>query len=139
MWKPILALTFVVPCFGQAQLVKGAGNFIHAVGDLDQSVHFYRDLIGMEAPRPPGDWQTTGAPAPAGDKNIVGLRFGYTVSSDAVLSGPFKALGLAGSPRASDCRTVEDIILNDNMRTIVKLPDGFEITLVHAQPGKKSA
>jgi catechol 2,3-dioxygenase-like lactoylglutathione lyase family enzyme len=242
MWKLLAVLAFVVPCFAQAPLVKGAGNFIHDVGNLDQSLHFYKDLIGMEAPRPPGDWQTTegiskmyaaggakfrvanaqvtgvamrvemvefqsadrkpvrralgepgaslliltaadlqpvvdrlkaanwplavevtqgcdgrgfavadpdgfpvlvlqraGGPAPAGDKNIVGLRFGYTVSSDAVLNGPFKALGLAGAPRPSECRTVEDAILKGNARTIVKLPDGFEITLVHSQPGKKSA
>jgi len=245
MWKlpkPIAVLTIALPCFAQTPLVKGAGNFIHAVGNLDQSIHFYKDLIGMESPRPPGDWQTTegiakmyaaggakyrvgnaqvtgvamrvelvefqnpdrrpvrralGEPgaslliltaadlqpvldrlkaanwplvtetskscsgpglatadpdgfpvlvlqqtrsaAPANNKNITGLRFGYTVSSGAVLNGPFKALGLAGSARPSDCPTAEEALLKDNAPTIVKLPDGFEITLVHAQPGKKSA
>jgi catechol 2,3-dioxygenase-like lactoylglutathione lyase family enzyme len=242
MWKPIVVLALIAPCFAQAPLVKGVGNFIHDVGNLDQSVHFYKDLIGMEVPRPAGDWQTTegiakmyaaggakfrvanaqvtgvamrvemvefqspdrkpvrralgqpgaslliltaadlqpvldrlkaanwplavettqgcdgrgfavadpdgfpvlvlqrtGGPAPAVDRNIVGLRFGYTISSDAVLNGPFNALGLSGAPRRGDCRTVEDAILKDNARTIVKLPDGFEITLAHAQPEKKSA
>src|SRR5579872_3479124 len=64
MWKPILTLALAITCWaqtGSAQtpLVKGVGNFIHNVSDLERSVHFYRDLIGMEVPRPPGDWQTT--------------------------------------------------------------------------------
>ena len=60
MWKPLFALALGASCCSaQAPLVKGVGNFIHDVSDLDQSVHFYRDLIGMEVPRPPGDWQTT--------------------------------------------------------------------------------
>jgi catechol 2,3-dioxygenase-like lactoylglutathione lyase family enzyme len=249
MWKlptPLAALApvafgFVAPCLAQAPLVKGAGNFIHAVGNLDQSVHFYKDLIGMESPRPPGDWQTTegiakmyaaggakfrvgnaqvtgvamrvemvefqnpdrrpvqralGEPGASlliltavdlqpvldrlkaanwplavettpgcdgrgfavadpdgfpvlvlqrtagptsGDKNIVGLRFGYTVSGDAVLKGPFKALGLTGGPRLQRCGTAEEAILKDSALSVVTLPDGFEITLAHAQAGKKIA
>src|SRR5579871_5892766 len=59
MWKPMMVLLLAAPCFAQAPLVKGVGNFIHNVSDLDQSVHFYKDLIGMEMPPPPGDWQTT--------------------------------------------------------------------------------
>jgi len=48
-----------VSCLAQAPLVTNVGNFIHNVGDLDRSVHFYRDVLGMELQRPPGDWQTT--------------------------------------------------------------------------------
>src|SRR5215469_7718028 len=59
MWKPIIAFVVAIPCCAQQPLVKGVGNFIHNVSNLDASVHFYRDLIGMEVPRPPGDWQTT--------------------------------------------------------------------------------
>src|SRR5215467_11395273 len=59
MLKPLLALTLTIPSFAQSALVKGVGNFIHDVANLDQSVHFYRDLLGMEMQRPPGDWQTT--------------------------------------------------------------------------------
>jgi catechol 2,3-dioxygenase-like lactoylglutathione lyase family enzyme len=243
MWRPILALAFAIPCVAQSPLVKGVGNFIHDVADLDQSVHFYRDLLGMEVPRPPGDWQTTegvlkmygavggrfrvanaqvsgvamrvelvefqgvdrkpvrrslgepgasililtaadlqpvldqlkaanwplaanvtkacgrsgfavadpdgfpvllverqtGEPAPAAGKNFSGLRFGYTVSSNAVLTGPMKALNLDGGPRISDCRTVEEAILQASSPTVVKLPDGFEVTLVPAARGKQSA
>lgn len=52
-------LALAVSAFAQSRLVNSVGNFIHDVGDLDRSVHFYRDVLGMESPRPPGDWQTT--------------------------------------------------------------------------------
>jgi catechol 2,3-dioxygenase-like lactoylglutathione lyase family enzyme len=247
MWKPIIAFVIAGPCFSQAPLdiplVRGVGNFIHNVADLDQSVHFYKDILGMDVPRPASDWQmtdgvlkmygatggkfrtataqvtgvamrvelaefpgvdrkpvrrslgepgtslliltvadlqpvldrmksakwplavqltnacngsgiavadpdgfqilvlqrTSTGPTAAGGKSFTDLRFGYTVSSDAVLNGPFKALHLAGSPFASDCRTVEESILNTSALTVVKLPDGFEITLVPAAPRKRSA
>lgn len=45
--------------FCASPIGESAGNFIHDVSDLGESIHFYRDLIGMEVPRPPGDWQTT--------------------------------------------------------------------------------
>lgn len=234
MWKPILALALAAPCFAQTPLVKGVGNFIHDVGNLDESVHFYRDLIGMEVPRPPGDWQTTdgvlnmygavggkfrvanaqvsgvamrvemvefqgvdrksvrrapgepgasaliltvadlqpvldrlsakpteacdgrgvavsdpdgfpvlviqrkGAGAAAGGKNVTGLGFGYMVSSDAVLNGPFKALQLTGAVAQHSCRSIEETLLNSGPATVVKLPDGFEINLFPAAAGKKS-
>ncbi len=240
MWKPILALALAIPCCAQTPLVKGVGNFIHDVSDLNQSVHFYGDVIGMEIPRPPGDWQNgegvlkmygatggkfrvanaqvtgvamrvemvefqgvdrkpvrrapgepgasililtvadlqpvldrlktsssdvvracdgagiavtdpdgfpvlvvqrkeNGEPAPPARRNVVGLRFGYTVSSNAVLDGPFKALGLTGSPLQSNCRSIEETILNSSAPTIVKLPDGFDVTLFRPAPGKRSA
>jgi catechol 2,3-dioxygenase-like lactoylglutathione lyase family enzyme len=243
MWKPTLAFAVALPCFSQPPLVKGVGNFIQDVADLDESVHFYKDILGMDVPRPASDWQTTdgvlnmygalggkfrvataqvtgvamriemvefqgvdrspvrrslgepgsslliltvadlqpvldrmksadwplavnltnacngsgiamadpdgfqilvlqrtgAATAPAGGKNFTDLRFGYTVASDAVLNGPFKALHLAGRPFAHDCRTIEESILNSSALNVVKLPDGFEITLVPSAPGKRSA
>ena len=57
--KLVLILAGAVSCFAQARLVTGVGNFIHDVGDLDRSLHFYRDVLGMDAPRPAGDWQNT--------------------------------------------------------------------------------
>lgn len=243
MWKPIVALALAVPCFSQTSPVKGVGNFIHAVGNLDDSVHFYRDLIGMEVPRPPGDWQTTdgvlkmyravggkfrvanaqvagvamriemvefqgvdrrpvrrapgepgaslliltvddmqsvldrlmaanwplsvkvssgcngtgfavadpdgfpvlvirrdakAAPAPSG-RNVIGLEFGYTVSSDALVNGAFKALGLAAAPSSSSCRRIEETLVNSGAPTVVPLPDGFRINLFPSTAGKRSA
>jgi catechol 2,3-dioxygenase-like lactoylglutathione lyase family enzyme len=244
MWKTLIALAFSVSCCAQTSLVKGVGNFIHDVSNLDDSVHFYRDVLGMEAPRPPGDWQTTegvlkmygavggkfrvanaqvtgvamrielvefqgvdrkpvrralgepGAslliltvadlqpvldrlkaanwrlavklteacdgrgiatadpdgfpvlvvqrksnaePPPAAGKNFIGLRFGYTVSDDAVLNGPFRALSLAGVPSADTCQPVEQAILKTSAATIIRLPDGFPVMLVRSTRGKKSA
>ena len=245
MRKPIFVLAFALNCCAQAPLVKGIGNFIHDVADLDQSVHFYRDVLGMEVPRPPGDWQTTdgvlkmygavggkfrvanaqvtgvamrvelvefqgvdrkpvrrslgepaasilmltvadlqpvldrlsaaGVPltvklkeacdgrgvavadpdgfpvmvmersrlevsAPAG-KNFIGLRFGYTVSSDELLNGPLKALKLEGGIRMHVCRPIEETILNSSAPppSIVTLPDGFEIWLVRSARGTRGA
>ncbi len=52
-------LALAMSAFAQSPLVNSVGNFIHDVGDLDRSVHFYHDVLGMDSPRPPGDWQTT--------------------------------------------------------------------------------
>jgi catechol 2,3-dioxygenase-like lactoylglutathione lyase family enzyme len=242
MWKPILGLAFAVPCLAQSSLVKGVGNFIHNVANLDQSVHFYRDVLGMEMPRPAGDWQTTdavlkmytalggkfrvanaqvsgvamrvelvefqgvdrkpvrrsigepgaslliltaadlqpvldrlkaadwplavnlteacdgrgvavadpdgfpvlilqrrGGEPPRPGRNYTGLGFGYTVSSDAILTGTMKALNLQGAPAQHSCRPVEEAILNASRTAVVKLPDGFEVTLVPSADRKRSA
>ncbi len=242
MRNPLLALALALPCLAQTSLVKGVGNFIHDVSNLDQSVHFYRDLLGMEMQRPPGDWQDgegvlkmygavggkfrvanaqvtgvamrvemvefqgverhpvkralgepgaslliltaadlepvlgrlkaagwplavkltegcdgrgiavadpdgfqvlvlekKGAPAAAAGKNLTGLRFGYTVSNDAVLNGPFRALKLEGVSAKQACPPIEEAVLGTGALTTVKLPDGFEITLAQAARGKRSA
>jgi catechol 2,3-dioxygenase-like lactoylglutathione lyase family enzyme len=60
-WKLALSLSVAVSALAQNRLVANVGNFIHDVGELDRSVHFYRDVLGMEMQRPPGDWQTTEA------------------------------------------------------------------------------
>jgi catechol 2,3-dioxygenase-like lactoylglutathione lyase family enzyme len=60
-WKLVLALSVAVSAHAQDRLVSSVGNFIHDVAELDRSVHFYRDVLGMELQRPPGDWQTADA------------------------------------------------------------------------------
>src|SRR5438067_10590771 len=60
-WKLILGLSAALAAFAQSPMVTNVGNFIHNVGDLDRSVHFYHDVMGMDLPRPAGDWQTTEA------------------------------------------------------------------------------
>ncbi len=52
--------------------VLGVGNFIHVVADLDKSIEFYRDVIGL---------QLTGAPGPHG------------FSASAVVSSLYDATG----------------------------------------------
>jgi hypothetical protein len=60
-WKLVLGLTAAVSALAQNRLVSNVGNFIHDVGELERSGHFYRDVLGMELQRPPGDWQSTEA------------------------------------------------------------------------------
>lgn len=56
-----LLLAAAVSCCAQAPLVANVGNFIHPVANLERSTHFYRDVIGMDMPRPAGAAQTTEA------------------------------------------------------------------------------
>jgi len=57
--KLLLLCALAATAFGQNALVANVGNFIHDVADLDRSLHFYHDVLGMDQPRPAGDWQTT--------------------------------------------------------------------------------
>jgi catechol 2,3-dioxygenase-like lactoylglutathione lyase family enzyme len=59
MSKLLLIVACAAGAFAQSALVNNVGNFIHDVSDLERSVHFYRDVLGMDQPRPVGDWQTT--------------------------------------------------------------------------------
>ncbi len=45
--------------------VVGVGNFIHVVSNLDRSIEFYHDVLGMELQRAPG------AQAPAGPRPFL--------------------------------------------------------------------
>ena len=76
---------------------------------------------------------------PAPDKNFTGLHFTFTVTGDAVQNGPFQALHLTGAPSSQACRSVEEAVLSAAAPIVVKLPDGFELHLLRAGPGKKSA
>jgi hypothetical protein len=53
-----LLAAFVPGAFAQNLLVNNVGNFIHDVADLERSAHFYHEVLGMDQPRPVGDWQT---------------------------------------------------------------------------------
>jgi len=59
MSKLLLIVASAASAFAQGALVNNVGNFIHDVADLERSVHFYHDVLGMDLPRPVGDWQTT--------------------------------------------------------------------------------
>jgi catechol 2,3-dioxygenase-like lactoylglutathione lyase family enzyme len=59
MSKFLLIVVGTATAFAQRALVNNVGNFIHDVADLERSVHFYHDVLGMDLPRPAGDWQTT--------------------------------------------------------------------------------
>lgn len=55
----VLAFLIATAALAQGPLVTNIGNFIHNVSDVERSARFYRDVIGMDMPRPAGDWQTT--------------------------------------------------------------------------------
>ncbi|MEO5923852.1 MAG: VOC family protein [Bryobacteraceae bacterium] len=236
----LILLALAANCFAQAPLVKGIGNFIHNVSNLDASVRFYRDHLGLDMPRPPGDFQegeavlklynaiggkyrvaTAQVPgiamrielaefqgvdrkpvrrrigdagvsvlmltvadlqpvvdrlaaakvplavkitqgcdgrgiavedpdgflvlvmeakaAPSTGKTFTGLKFGYTVFNDDVVNGPFKALNLTGGSASQSCQSIAETLLGTKTATIVKLADGFEISLFKSTTNKKDS
>src|ERR1700727_1914942 len=72
MKRPIVAAFFLMSTVLMGQGVLGVGNFIHVVSNLDKSIEFYRDGLGLEM---------TGAPGPR------------TFSANAVVSSLYDAPG----------------------------------------------
>jgi len=54
MRKLILAWSFLIPTMLLGQGVLGVGNFIHVVANLDRSIEFYHDGLGLEMTGAPG-------------------------------------------------------------------------------------
>src|ERR1700722_17602486 len=92
---PAISIFLILqPAFGQnppaaapAGDVVGAGNFSHVVTNLDKSIAFYRDVLGMELP---------GGAQPFGEKPEI-MRLGNTIGAQnriAVLRVPGAALGV---------------------------------------------
>ena len=152
-------LALAVSAFAQSRLVNGVGNFIHNVGDLDRSVHFYRDVLGMDSPRPPGDWQTAEAVPKLYD--AVGSKF--RVASAQIPGSPMRVemvefqgvdrkpvrrpWGVAGTSvlmlTVVDLAPVEERLKSANVPVLVKSkkacdghglvvadPDGFAVMIV---------
>lgn len=84
----IIAICLVIePVFGQTVEVVSNGNFSHIVANLDQSIAFYRDVLGLELP---------GGAQPFGEKPEI-MRLGNTIGAQnriAVLRVPGSALGV---------------------------------------------
>lgn len=69
--------------------VVGAGNFLHIVSDLDQSIAFYHDTLGLEITGPPGEHKFTDAPVIANLYGVPGKQFRV-----AVLKIPGTVMGI---------------------------------------------
>ena len=54
MKRFIVAAFFLMPIALMGQGVLGVGNFIHVVGNLDKSIEFYHDGLGLEMTGAPG-------------------------------------------------------------------------------------
>lgn len=54
MKRRIAAALFLTSTMLAGQGVLGVGNFIHVVANLDRSIEFYHDAVGLELTGPPG-------------------------------------------------------------------------------------
>lgn len=54
MKRPIMAAFVLTSTVLMGQGVLGVGNFIHVVGNLDRSIEFYHDALGLEMTGAPG-------------------------------------------------------------------------------------
>jgi catechol 2,3-dioxygenase-like lactoylglutathione lyase family enzyme len=69
--------------------VVGVGPFLHIVSDLDQSLAFYHDTLGLELSGPAGEHKFTDNPAVANLYGVPGKQF-----RAAVLKIPGSAMGI---------------------------------------------
>ena len=67
MRKLTLIVFAVVTATLQGQAVTGTGNFSHIVANLDKSLEFYRDVLGLEVSTPPGAFSPNPAIMKLGD------------------------------------------------------------------------
>src|SRR4051812_43451649 len=72
---------------GDGSLVTGIGNFSHIVSNLDKSIEFYRDVLGLELTAPPAPFSPNPAIMKLG--NTIGAQ-----SHIAVMKIPGSAMGV---------------------------------------------
>jgi catechol 2,3-dioxygenase-like lactoylglutathione lyase family enzyme len=78
-----------LPAQTESPAVVGVGPFLHIISDLDQSVAFYHDTLGLEFSGPPGEHPFTDNPAVANLYGVPGKQF-----RAAVLKIPGSAMGI---------------------------------------------
>jgi catechol 2,3-dioxygenase-like lactoylglutathione lyase family enzyme len=146
----IARLTLAI-LFGAATLsaqtdgsVVGVGPFLHIVSDLDQSLAFYHDTLGLELSGPAGEHKFTDNPAVANLYGVPGKQF-----RAAVLKIPGSAMGIelvqwgeARKPehrRAAGPGAVTLILRRPDTgaeRKILRDPDGFAVEVERSEnPG----
>jgi len=119
--------------------VVGVGPFLHIVSDLDQSLAFYRDTLGLELSGPAGEHKFTDNPAVANLYGVPGKQF-----RAAVLKIPGSAMGIElvqwgelGSPKPlSDDGYATLLLFRPNAvpdRAILQDPDGLPVQIGRAE------
>jgi len=140
--------TAVLALLGAAMLsaqtdspVVGIGPFLHIVSDLDRSLAFYHDELGLELTGPPGEHKFTDNPAVANLYGVPGKQF-----RAAVLKIPGSAMGIElvqwGEARTPTMRMVDPGVVSLLLRVtasshaprgILHDPDGYFVVVEQSE------
>jgi catechol 2,3-dioxygenase-like lactoylglutathione lyase family enzyme len=126
----LIGLFGSVMIFAQTESpVVGVGPFLHIVADLDQSLSFYNDTLGLELTGPPGEHRFTDNPAVANLYGVPGKQF-----RAAVLKIPGSAMGIelvqwgeARTPKVGPTAVTLMLRRPGAIRTTLGDPDGFTV------------
>jgi catechol 2,3-dioxygenase-like lactoylglutathione lyase family enzyme len=126
----LLVLIGCTVAFAQTESpVVGVGPFLHIVSDLDQSLAFYHDTLGLEVAGPPGEHKFTDNPAVANLYGVPGKQF-----RAAVLKIPGSEMGIelvqwgeARTPKAGPRAVTLMLRRPGAIRTSLLDPDGFPV------------
>jgi catechol 2,3-dioxygenase-like lactoylglutathione lyase family enzyme len=164
----LILVISAAPAFAQTpDVVVGVGTFIHVVADLDKTIRFYKDRLGLELNGPAGPrafssntvieslYDATGSQSRVAVFKIgaspLGLEF---VEFKGIAQKPFRpGIGDAGAsivtlavPDVEQLLSAlkedhTEIVSSESGRhiAIVKDPDGFYIQLVRAEAGVAAA
>jgi catechol 2,3-dioxygenase-like lactoylglutathione lyase family enzyme len=133
----------VLPAQTESPAVVGVGPFLHIVSDLDQSLAFYHDKLGLEFSGPPGEHPFTDNPAVANLYGVPGKQF-----RAAVLKIPGSAMGIElvqwGEARKPTNKSIPNpgvvtLILRSTSaasKGLLHDPDGFPVEVERSEnPG----
>jgi catechol 2,3-dioxygenase-like lactoylglutathione lyase family enzyme len=129
----------LLPAQTESPAVVGVGPFLHIVSDLDQSLAFYHDQLGLELSGPPGEHKFTDNPAVANLYGVPGQQF-----RAAVLKIPGSAMGIElvqwGEARKPRHQRIADpgavtLILHrpDAVRKLLHDPDEFPVEIERSE------
>jgi catechol 2,3-dioxygenase-like lactoylglutathione lyase family enzyme len=164
----LILIISVAPAFAQTpDVVDGVGTFIHVVADLDKTIHFYKDRLGLELNGPPGPrafssnavienlYDAVGSQSRVAVFKIAGSPLGLEfVEFKGITQKPFRpGIGDAGASivtlAVADVELLVSALKEDHTEivsseigrhiAIVKDPDGFYMQLVRAEAGVPAA
>jgi catechol 2,3-dioxygenase-like lactoylglutathione lyase family enzyme len=130
----------LMPAQTESPAVVGVGPFLHIVSDLDQSLAFYHDELGLELTGPPVEHKFTDNPAVANLYGVPGKQF-----RAAVLKIPGSAMGIElvqwGDARKPEHKSIADpgavtLILRrkdtGDAKKALHDPDGFPVEVAQS-------